>query len=69
MLKAFVTNTNAIVPFKHIVYANNNETSISITVYHTNGYNVVLQFKSEHDKKQQIKNFIEYLTDYEEDTL
>lgn len=69
MLKAFVTNINSIVPFKHIVFVNNDKTPISITVYHTNGYNVVLQFKSEHDKEQQIKNFITYLTDYEEDTL
>ena len=69
MLKAFITNNGSIVPFKHIVFVNNDKTPISITVYHTNGYSVVLPFKSEHDKQQQIKNFMTYLTDYKEDTL
>lgn len=68
MLKAFITDVNSIVPFKHVVFVNN-ETPITIKVYHTNGYSVVLQFKSEHDKERQIRNFMTCLTDYEEDTL
>lgn len=68
MLKAFITNINSIVPFKNIVFVTD-ETSISIKVYFTNDYEYVLQFKSEQDKEQQIRNFMTYLTDYEEDTL
>lgn len=68
MLKAFVTNTNSIVQFKHIVFVNS-ETPISIKVYFTNNYESILQFKSEQDKERQIRNFMTYLTDYKEDTL
>lgn len=68
MLKAFVSNTGSIVPFKHITFVID-ETQITIKVYYTNEYISEISFKSEQDKEQQIKNFIEYLTDYEEDTL
>lgn len=68
MLKAFVSRIGSIVPFKHITFVMD-ETPITIKVYHTNGYNVDIHFKSEQDKEQQIKNFMTYLTDYEEDTL
>lgn len=68
MLKAFISRVGSIVPFKHIVFVND-EAMITIKVYSTNGYISEIQFKSEHDKQQQIKNFMTYLTDYEEDTL
>ena len=68
MLKAFISRVGSIVPFKHITFVID-ETPINVKSYHTNGYHVDIEFKSEHDKQQQIRNFMTYLTDYEEDTL
>lgn len=68
MLKAFISRVGSIVPFKHITFVID-ETLTTIKVYSTNGYISEIPFKSEYDKQQQIKNFMTYLTDYEEDTL
>lgn len=68
MLKAFISNIGSLIPFKHITSVTN-KTTIAVNVHFTNGYNADISFKSEQDKEQQLKNFIAYLTDYEEDTL